>query len=730
MTLVKVAIRLAFSRRPEQRWRQVSVAAGALVGTLVALLALGLVHVAADARATIAARSPVWATTPAEATLWVSLRGLVLDGEQLPVVWLHPEPGHEDDLANVPPGLDALPEAGSAVLSPGLVAAGWSAADLGLAASDVGSGPDGTIGSDGLVSATDGWVYARPAAGRDLGEGGALLATIGYDGPGPRADLEAYPDIPGVARLGLMVAALLVAPAAVVVVSSSRSLSPARAARARTLYLLGIAPGRTRRLLGIETAAVALPGVLAAVAAWVGWLSHVTVLPLTGTVLLSGAMHVGAPAVAGVGLIVLVLLGVSGAVVRPDRASLRRRVRPVRPWTGVPLVVALTAMGGSQLVPVDSPARAVLLFAGLFLTFVALPMGLPVIAAHAGRALGARGTAARWLAGRRLQIGSWNLTRPAAVVGLLVFIGGAAFAVYARMTAPDPDAVADSPVAAVDVGWRDPRPGDVDTVRERLGDYLVLPTVADDQREPTATVPSCAAVTALAQRIGTPACAGDDLDPALIERFRALTHRLLVVDDGTSRLADDGVLVIDTSGVGAPDDLPRILMHRLAGDLPALNVTAVTASTPLTPDVGWLTACCLVAAILLAAALNREIGDRAIGALTADRSLGQLGLSAREIGAVERWSLLTPVVAAIPLGYLAAAAFALMGYELGYTADNLLRIAVVAGAAGLMALGTMLVAFRIGPRLAGSRADGTTGPTCGNDEGPGSEDPGPSCRWS
>ena len=64
---------------------------------------------------------------------------------------------------------------------------------------------------------------------------------------------------------------------------------------------------------------------------------------------------------------------------------------------------------------------------------------------------------------------------------------------------------------------------------------------------------------------------------------------------------------------------------------------------------------------------------------------------------VQRWTLLGPLIAAVPLGYSGAVAYAVMGNELGYTIRSLGPITVVAAAAGLLAALVMAIAFRLAP---------------------------------
>jgi len=79
----------------------------------------------------------------------------------------------------------------------------------------------------------------------------------------------------------------------------------------------------------------------------------------------------------------------------------------------------------------------------------------------------------------------------------------------------------------------------------------------------------------------------------------------------------------------------------------------------------------------------------------------RLGLRRREIETSYRWSLLPPVAVAIPIGFVGAVLFALLGYELGFTVNDLARIGAVAVIAALVSVATFSVVFAIQRRTSG-----------------------------
>lgn len=689
MVTLRLAYRLAFSSTRLARWRQWSVIVTSFVAVLLVLLAAGVIGAAHASDQVIVARSPVWAVGQDDTNLHVILRGVQGNGRQIPVVWLEPGPHADavDEALIVPPGLDAIPEPGTAVLSPGLLDLGYTAADFGLASSVAGTGPDGAIGAEGVISASDGWIYARPAEGRSLGEGGALLSLRGYDGAGERAGFETVPDVPTATQASVMVTWLLVLPALVLLVGGARAVSQVRQDRSEVLARLGVSRSRIRLLMGIETTLLAGTGVAVGVPVWLLGLSHLTHLPLTGATLHPAALEVPAPVVAASAVGLVGIAAVFGAWVRFERTA-KVRKRPPGLMHVLPLVIAVAMMCASQLFAYDEPQRPALLFGGLLLAFVGLPLAIPVLAARSSRWLGhGRAAAAAWLAGRRLASGAWNLARPASVTGLLVMVAGASFALYAQMITPEREQTGEQSVSVYSVGWRDPRPGDAAWAKHQLTDSTIIDLVQGPDGGRLIAVEGCEELEQLAVALGTPSCSGSEVSPQLLERLQRADGTTVALGNPTGAdVTEPSGLLIIGPGPQARDHLSDVdVMAALAGGLPAVNISpwGYTAVPP--PTVGWLVAAWVTASLVLVAALIREIGDRTLAALSSDTQLDRLGLSSREIESVHRWTLFTPLAIAIPLGYVGAVAFAVVGYQLGYTVRSLGSITAVALAAGLLA---------------------------------------------
>lgn len=701
MTVLTTALRLAFSRDDRHRWRQVSVIAGAFVATVLAASAFAALGASTDAAAKMAARSPGWATDPQSATLNVSSRGLTLDGVQFPVVWLDPAPGHESDPRVVPPGLTRLPGPGEAVLSPGLTANGYTAADFGLDPSSAGAGPQGVIGVDGVATVSEGFLYVRPPAGRSLGEGGALLSTTGYDANGGGANLEAEPDIIPPDQMAVAVGLLLALPAAFLVLNVARASSRTRAHRARVLHELGVGRARVAALLSAETAALAGLGTLAGVAAWLAVADHAQHVPLSGAVLVPDALHLTWWKLTVVSVAVVTLAAVAGARPDAERTRTRRRDGTERARSILSQLLfggALLVMASSRWVPQESSARQQLLFTGLLGVAVGIPVALPTLCSQLGRAVATSKSPAGWLGGRRLVHDAALVARPAAAVGLVVLFAGSAFALYGRLGVVEPDAGSELDFSRFVVEWRDPQPQDFPAVAAALAPMTSLPFTADDAGQrvylgacPVDPVPSSTMLPA-------PACDGGKITDEFASSFQKATT--FEAEAAPAPSTADGYLVI------GPHDLDQLsVMKPLAALVPGLNINQMSSPPVPWSGVGWIVSGWVIGTMTLMLLLIREIGERVHRTAHANTTPVGLGLTRRELAQVQRWSLYPPALIAVALGYLGAVVFALYGYSLGVTINYLGRITLVSVLTGALATATAALAGRIDSRAATDPAE-------------------------
>jgi len=704
MTLFSLAWRLAFSHDVRQRWRQLSVIVATCVASAFILLGVAVTSASMVSDNKILARSPAIAEEPSGAVLDAAPRGLVIsereDLSQFPVLWLQPRPGQESNPVAVPPGLSDLPGPGEGVLSPGLIARGYAPEDFGLKPSQVGLGPGGAIGEEGLTTQSEGWIYARPPAGRTLGEGGILLPLSGYvDGADAdnRLNLETVPELPSGATSLVGAIWLIAGPALLLALGSARSMSALRLQRASTLNRLGIAEWRVRTLLGVETVLLAGTGAVGGVVLWLTVGQFAESVTLTNVRLLPRALAISPVLIAATTALVVGtvgIVGMSGSMSAGRSAAPRREPRF---WHLVPLGVSIAMMMASRLATPMSGAAAYLLFGGVVLCMASLPLATPLLAQAAGRRLVENSRPGVWLAGRRLTRDPVTLARPAAAVGALVLIAGAAFAIYGRITAGTEDLDQPSRMMSgqvAQVNWRDERPEDVDWAIRQLPELLAAPTGVNADGSPVVILSDCWSA-ADAVTIGREAWCSSrkSFSDSGYEAFRAITHFEPLVGRGDAQVDSFNLLLLSQSVIDQ-----REVMRALAPQLPAVNTSSNAPSAPYVP-VGWLIAGWVLASLLLCAAIIREVGDRALDTLSRDSAARALGLNNSEMRTVHRWSILTPLVVSVPAGYVAAIAFAIFGHSLGFTIYYVGRITLVAGLVALLAIVTVQTVFHIHRRI-------------------------------
>ena len=133
------------------RAARVALIVVASIATMVALLAAGIVDNAFAVQRVREARTPVLAQPASEVIAELVMRGPVWNDEQFPLLWVQPSTSD----APPPPGLRAWPEPGHVVVSPGLLARPEIIDAWGLELSAAGTGADGTIGDEGLLTRSE-----------------------------------------------------------------------------------------------------------------------------------------------------------------------------------------------------------------------------------------------------------------------------------------------------------------------------------------------------------------------------------------------------------------------------------------------------------------------------------------------------------------------------------------------------------------------------------------------
>jgi len=714
----RLVTRLALSRDPAQRWRQLSVAASSLVAAWCVLAAVALTGASHDVAGASASRFPIAASAPDEDALHVSTRGFTIDGRQASILWLEPAPGHEHDPAIVPPGLRALPAPGEAVVSPGLVRLGVTARSLGAAPSTAGLGEGGAIGPAGIGTQDELFAYVRPAPGRTLGSGGALLTFARFPAagevdpsrPNPLAVEDAVPRGPLMAALVL---GFLVVPAGAALVLGVRAQSPVRRARSELLLRIGVDPRFVRLLLGAEGAVLAAVGAVAALVAFQLVAPHVAVVPLTGTVLVPGTLQV--PPVQAA-LAVLGVVAAAGTVSAGGALVASTRTRSTRP-PGVGGLAPL--LGGLVVLLVGVPVvhalgvePAPVVLGGALLLLVGMPVAAPALSRLvATRVTGTTDDSHLWLAAARVAHAPRRASRVAALLVAVTYLSAVSVAVHVGPLGGTQEvrSSATSAVGVFSADWRDARPGDVDDLRAafaEVGGTTVLPLLTSedpDDPAPRVAVTSCDDVAAFARAAGSPTCADGRLDTEGLAPLADLLGVHLVVEPVAAD-APDAVLFLSDHPVDT------LTVHRAGAFLPAFNPHDVLSlSGGSTVLSGWVAAGWAVAVVVLGLAVLRELVEHAIGAVREDAVLLRAGLDDDDALKVTRWTLLLPVLATAPAAYVGGLVVSLVGTGPGLTAYapgwiSLVTVVTLALSGAAVVLATSRPALRRPARRSASRA--------------------------
>ncbi len=689
MTTLAIALRLAFSRDIRQRWRQVSIALASFLAVSAALLGAGLIHAADVAQKNRALRQPSYAESPEAEVVRLAMTGPIFGNRQIPVVWLEPTQGHERDPKAVPRGLRSIPEPGTAVVSPGLARVGLSAKDFGLKLSRAGSGPGGVIGNSGLESHSELRVYARPAAGRDLGTSDTVISASGFGltrvtGPSSRPFqlIETDPEMITRPEALLPSLILILTPLIYLLFGAGRAMSPVRQERAESLWAFGVSRWNIRKILALETASLCLCGLIPGILVWLLVLKRLTEMPISETVMLPGALILPWWVIVGV-ILATVALPVLSAVASPIPAKKRLEKTVRRQLRATPLLAGLLLLFANPILPVAQTAKSNYLMLSLFTVLISLPYSLVALVQILGPGLERLPRGLVWLAARRLASASGHLTRPAALVGALILISGSSLGIYQaiNLRTKSDSRVTDS-YEMYDVFWLGSRPGDVQRAAGLLSGDLVLP-ISPEEKDQKVYFPNCVEVDRVGKLFTVPGCLKNGMmSPEFRQAFQVRTRQLPGIS--TKIPAETSAILVFRFSRGGDLAINRAL----SAALPAVNVTPINGNYSANIRFGWLMFYWTFGSCLLFVALVRELGDRGLLAVAGSTVLRRVSFTEVEIARVNRWTLFLPVLIAAPIGYLAAILFTTSGSLLEMT--SLAGLLITAGTAAVL-LGTLAV---------------------------------------
>lgn len=480
MTVVRLALGLAFSSAPEHRWRRVAVLVSTAVFMVLLLAAISTMSMAVRQNDRNAARLPGISSTIAPTDMFFRLGGDNWHGRPIALAWV--EPTTSTHTPEVPPGMRTFPEPGQAVVSPALAELINTHPSLGARYPN-----HDVLDDEGVNSGGELLAYVRPSRGRAIGEEDAAVHKVGarWVGSGPVVRVSGFG---GASGLGLAdntpfwavsqaVTGFLIVPALIVLIVGASAASRLRDHRFQVLRSLGSPASHTRRIATVETLALAVPSFVGVTLAWAVVAPHVNVVPLVNYRLVRGDAAIPwwlllTAAVIAMGVCVLVSVALS-AVRGSGRASRPTTTKTTASsWAVLPMMLAgiafVAARGfGGELA---SELNAV----GVLLAVSGSPLLLPGLLAGAGASFSRFRSVPFSLTGSTLQWDPLRMARPFMGLGALLMLAlvGAGYTSLAAYTEEPNPGVATS---FVTVEWHAPRSGDTRRFDNALETGLVIP---------------------------------------------------------------------------------------------------------------------------------------------------------------------------------------------------------------------------------------------------------------
>lgn len=726
ITLIRIALGMAWDRSTEQRWRQVSMIASAFAAMICVLAAASVVTMTADEHARSSAREAHISTSRADSDLFVVVGLDEIEDKQFFVYWVEPaSAGAEDNAA--PLGAEELPLPGQAVVSPAL--------DRLLSESPELSGryrDRRVLGWQGVRSGGELIAYIRPTRGRTLGDTDKALEirdgafagegpAIRVSGFGPRAEdkraIGLGEDPPAIGEVAAGVTALLVVPGLIILAVGTRSGSAARDRRLAILRAIGVSEPKLRMLSIAEALALAVPGLLAASVLWGAVSPRMTSVPLVGYEVVPGDL--GLPWWS----LLLAFAGAAGVAAamsfqtQPAHKIADSTPRPVARQARlskvrlVPLGVAIVAfIAGSAVGGYDLPAYFNM--AGLISAVVAAPVIAPVVLPRTGAMLAESRAIARSIAGRALQHDPAGASRPfvAAAALIVLVLAGIGYATLSR-SETGPAVLSAGAEEAVFAEWLDAQAGDVDRLADAVGADLAAPVSFDAPDyehgpEGRGELTIGAACSELATVVPGVTCDMRDeftLSPESSDRLAAafsarelggfasvnLVPRANLIDASKALFVDDVPI----------EDLTRRVRNATVSLVVAPNVkTTYVGETFESPLVPWLLGGFIALTVGLGLACLLSMVDRLLVARSHQRLLINIGIPAGQLIRLGAWMFAAPFTAVIgmslAIGVIVVAFMLYPGGPMPWTPIGV----VVAISAGIGTMGVASVALLGGRR--------------------------------
>lgn len=645
--MARLGLRLAMSRSPEHRWRQVALPAAVAGSLLAVLLWPGLVRMAGRQQARIEDRAPVLGQADGPRDLLMAPRADAWAGKQYAVTWLA---ASSEAVPVLPPGVGRLPGPGEAFVSPAL---DRLARREPLLASRYPNRE--VIGDEGILSGDELLAYVGLPADR-VPSNAFLVNGFGSGAGGSNRrgfELAEPPSPKHVAAGGALFLAL---PALIALVAGASVASRTRDHRFRVLHWLGAPPSALVKLAVAETLVLTAPPAIAVTVAWTALSGSIGLIPILNVHPLKGDLAIPWPlaAIEAAGVVAAAcVFSAMGAVLQNRRRGEGTRAvvgSPALSWVrALPLTVALLSLVARPLV--HGSAHDGLLLLAIAAGTLGLVVLLPVLMRWCGQLLGSGRSVLLLLAGRSL---AWDPIRVArshagAVVLITLVLVGIGYIAWrdAEVRAAPLESR-----AGISVGWPNEKPGDL----ERLGESLPGLVLARWRWSPDGSV---AEVEAPCDRLAPVAgLTCDSSHPyALDGAGVAALARLLGAPPGMGvavTLVDHLAPSESTGGqvlvLGSGDPLPLEDRVRTAAMLmlPASVVRGPSeAGMSYGPAHHWTIAGMTMAAIVLGAATLLAAVDRRLAREREGTRLRRLGMGERSIKALEAAMVAVPFATAV-----------------------------------------------------------------------------------
>jgi len=692
--IAKLAIRMAFTRSAEHRWRILSILVSSFLASLMVLTAVGVLTLTGRVEDRGANRTGTIASTESSTDSLMLLNFDSWEGHQIEAILVMPATA--GGTPATAPGIRAAPGPGASLVSPGLdrlirqnpeledrypnrEVLSWTAvtdANELLAYRGIAFGD--SLGNRADAIRYDSASISGQEEPRQLGDGPLLrassLGTLSESSPIPP-----YPLVFGVLIL-------VVAPALGLATIGLRSASSVRQSRLSLLLALGVSRGQLARLTFIEGAVSMLPGVLlAGMTYW--FVSHsITRIPFSDNHLAPDDLVLPGTQIGLVLVSFVVMCCLASTLTsNPTKQTSPRPTtgeRPLRRSLLIPLGVSALLFFVTSLKLV---ANLYTLYPAVLAAIVGVPLACLFVVQKSGSRLADSESPSVHIVGSSMFISPRTVIRPYLGLAMLIVLtlsvlGWASVTLHQETPRQPPGSYStaviypntDDPAVVGELGSLDPQ---IAAMKIRVPG-LDGPSSAAVGTKKAQVFASCEQLRKLESDFdcGTMAVSAD-LKSKLLNAIKVITYvgvpDFTLVDDGHFKKSESAVLALSTEDL---EPFDKSIRNAVAKSLPGVGVsTAYDSQLKPNPLSSWIVAGMFTAIAALAASFLLSSVDRHIGAQHARSQLASLGVRQRTVLQIEGLRV------ALPLGIV----IAVSGVIGAFVCNNLLTLTTPFPVAGL-----------------------------------------------